>query len=173
MWLILFPLIYCRRPGSNQTHIPLQDIDKLRKLIQARLPDKLPNPRLTCSIWQHLIPNDSRIKVHLEHQPVTDLILIHKLFLSLLSIHIHASELIHLELSSIPSNPLLRKEDRPRRIDINNRTNYDRDQQCNETSHKSPCDIHQPFHKQLGGICIVHTCTDHCIASNLLNLLAP
>ena len=88
-------------------HIAFQDIDELWKFIQACFPDKLPNSGFLLSVWQHLVAYDSRVEVHLKHHSVAYLVLCHELLLSLLGIHIHASEFVHLELSAVSADSLL------------------------------------------------------------------
>ena len=111
--LIMLELIDGRRSRSDKTHITSQDIEKLRKLIDARLPDKLSDPR------------DPRIILHLEHQSL-DLIGGHQFLLSRLRVLIHGPELIERKLSSVLSDSRLSKEYRSRRIKLDRRCDKDR-----------------------------------------------
>src|ERR1035438_3969641 len=45
-----------KRPGAHQAHVALQDVEKLRKLVDARLPQELPHGR------------DARVVSDLEHR---------------------------------------------------------------------------------------------------------
>ena len=74
---------------------------------------KSPIPVFFCPSGKISLPITRGSKIHLEHHAVLDLILIQKIFLSLLRVQIHAAELVHLKALAVSSNPLLDKENRP------------------------------------------------------------
>ena len=141
------------------------------EFIQACFPDKLSNSGFLFSVWQHLIAYYSRVKVHLEHHSVAHFILCHKLFLSLLGIHIHAAEFVHLELSAVPADSLLREEYRSRRGYVYRRSHKYHDDKCEQTAHQSSDYIHAPLYQKCAGICIVHARCDYCVVAYLFYLL--
>ena len=106
MILVPFPFIFCRRPCTHKRHIALQNIEKLRELVQTTGANLFSD---TCNLLSinHLVTNNSRIKVHLKHHTIRNTILCHEFFFSFLSIHIHGSEFVTSKASTILANACL------------------------------------------------------------------
>ena len=66
------------------------------------------------AVRQDFVADDTGIEVHLEHLAVTQFVIFHQLGFAGFRIHIHASELVHLEFLSVFAHTLLGKEDRTR-----------------------------------------------------------
>ena len=86
-----------RRAGPHQGHLPLEDVDQLRQLIQAG----------TAQEAAHT--GDARIFGNLEDRAI---LLVHLLqgFLPGLRIHAHGAELVHQEVLLVPPHPSLLEE---------------------------------------------------------------
>ena len=172
MWFILFPFIKCRWSGAYEAHVAHQDVEELRKFIQACFSDELSDPGLFSSVRQNFVADDPGIEVQFEHHAVADLILGHEFFFSGFGVHVHASEFVHLEFSSVSADSLLGEEDWTWGVYVDNRTNCDHDQQGDQASYKSSGNVHHSFDSQFRGICIVHACGDHYISTYFFYLLA-
>ena len=101
----LFNELWTLRTRTDQAHIPSQNIEKLWQLIDTRLADK---PSDRC---------DTRIVFD---RPAL-------LFLGL-RLYLHRPELVHAERNIVQSHPLLRKDQRSRRRQF--------DQRCCDQHHR-------------------------------------
>ena len=160
-----------RWPRSDDRHIALQDVKKLRELIDASPSDEVADPGLMCSVRQYLITDDSGIEIKLEHLRITELILLHELRLSRLRIHIHATELIHFEALSVLSDALLGEEDRAWGGDVNGRCDEDEKNRRGEAAEQATHDIHEALHHECARRCIVDACREHGVIADLFDEL--
>ena len=92
MGTVTLPLIQSRRPGSDEGHISLEYIEKLRQFVNGMLPDKMPDG------------NNPWIIIHLEHLAF-HLVVLHQFIFARIRIRIHTAEFIDPELSAVPSDP--------------------------------------------------------------------
>ena len=134
--LILFKFIQRRRSRSHQAHIALQNVDELRELVQACLSQELSDLR------------DAGIILHLEHQAI-HFILCHQLLLTLLSINIHGTELVHFENTAVSPHSLLGEEYRTGRIQLDDGCQYNGKNRENHRSNQSSHNIHQTLQQEL------------------------
>lgn len=118
---------------ADNGHITLDDIEKLRKLIDAGLSDEAADTGYP------------RVILHLEHRTVL-LILVLKSLKYLFCIDDHGTELVHLELPSIPANPDL-LEDRTALRVVNEycNSNYYQKRRKNDYSKKCSKEINTPL----------------------------
>lgn len=89
-----------KRPGADQAHVALQDVEELRKLINTRLPQELPHGR------------EARIISDLEHRPAR-LVQVLDLALPLGRIRHHGPELVQVKPWLVAADALLNEEARP------------------------------------------------------------
>ena len=95
------------------TAISLQYIKELRKFIQAPVTDEVSDTFFDCAVRELLAADDSRVKVELEHHAVLHTVFFHEFGFAFFGIHVHTSELIHLEHLSVLSDTGLLEEDCP------------------------------------------------------------
>ena len=169
---ILFPLIHCRWAGAAQRQITFQNIEELRKFIQAVIPDKISNALFDSSIGTLFTADDPGIILKLEHQAALDTVLCHQLCLSGFRIQIHTAEFIHPEQLAVLTNTGLLKENRARRFDVNDGSNDYGQQQCESTAHKTTHNIQHPFPEQFLRGCQRHAEGPHRGSGELLHRLA-
>ena len=123
-------------------------------------------------IRQHLISDYSRVEVHLEHFPIAQFVLFHKLGFPRFRIHVHAAEFVHFEFLSVLSHTFLGEENRARGCQIDGGTNKDGNDSCENTANQSAADVHQALQEKLSEGCIVQAGGQNCIASNLFYKLS-
>ena len=99
-----------QRSGTNQTHIPSDNIEQLRQFIN------------TTSSQEFTYACDTRIVFYFEHR-ATHFVIIFELGLLFLSFFDHGSELVKLKTSFVVANSFLDEEDRPRRSEFNGNSN--------------------------------------------------
>ena len=75
---------------------------------------RVSNTFFDCAVWEFLAADDSRVKVELEHHTVLYTVFLHEFDFAFFGIHVHTSELIHLEHLSVLSDTGLLEEDLPR-----------------------------------------------------------
>src|SRR5690606_5751929 len=90
---------------ANQAHVPLQHIEELRKLVQARLAQELPDA------------GDARVVHDLEVRP-GEMVEVRVLFLQLLSVLEHRPELVHREAFTVHTGALLLEDHRAGRVQL-------------------------------------------------------
>lgn len=131
--VVLIEFTDCRRAGSDKGHVAFEDIPELRKFVKARLADEMAD---LC---------DTRVILHLEHEPV-HFILCKKFRLPLFRILIHAAELVHAELAAIFSDPRLREDDRPGRVEFDKRSENYKEYATDRKAHDRTDDVDRALH---------------------------
>ena len=96
------------------TAISFQYIKELWEFIQTPISYKVSDTFFDCAVRELLAADDSRVKVELEHHAVLYTVFLHEFGFAFFGIHVHASELIHLEQLSVLSDTGLLEEDWPR-----------------------------------------------------------
>ena len=84
---------------------------ELREFIQAPVTDEVSDTFFDCAVRELLAADDSRVKVELEHHAVLYTVFFHEFGFAFFGIHVHTSELIHLEQLSALSDTGLLEED--------------------------------------------------------------
>ena len=100
---VLFHLAGKCRAGANDAHIALQDVPKLRQLVEAGLADKLAHA------------GNAGVILDLEHRAV-HLVLFQQIVQFCLCVGAHRAELVELKRLTISSNTLLRENRASRRV---------------------------------------------------------
>src|SRR5450759_59546 len=98
--LVLLEVGFEERPGTNERHLADQDIEKLRKLVQAPSPQKFAEPRR------------SRVVPDLEEAGIAGVIQMRQLLFLEVRALAHRPELDHPETLSSEPSPLLEEERR-------------------------------------------------------------
>ena len=132
MALVLLVLVHCRRASAHKAHIAAQYIKKLRQLVNARLADEL----------AHL--GHAGVVLHLEHQAV-HLVLGHQLLFALLGVHVHAAQLVDVEVPSVAAHALLLEEERPGAFDLEGDRHDRNDRNAEDAAHQTAHDVHAPL----------------------------
>lgn len=122
-----------RRTGADEGHIALEDVPELREFVEARLADEAADLR------------DARVIFHLEHEAV-HFILGEELLLALLRVLVHAAELVHAELAAIFADPRLRENDRPGRVELDDRAEDDKEDAEDRKAHNRADDVECALH---------------------------
>lgn len=122
-----------RRAGADEGHVALEDVPELREFVEARLADEAADLR------------DARVIFHLEHEAV-HFILGEELLLALLCVLVHAAELVHAELAAIFADPRLRENDRPGRVELDDRAEDDKEDAEDRKAHNRADDVECALH---------------------------
>ena len=88
----------CWRTGSHQGQVPFQNIEKLRKLINAVISDKISNSLFDGSVGALFTAYDPGIEVQFEHHAVGYTVFFHQIRFSGFCIQMHAAEFIYLDM---------------------------------------------------------------------------
>ena len=116
-------------------------IEKLRKLVDGVFTDKVSDTLWPAVFILFLTADDTGVVVHFEHHAAVDLIFFHKLLFAFFSVHVHTSEFIHLKGFAVPTNTILREENRTGRFDINGGGKENKNNKCNYTAEETADDI--------------------------------
>ena len=146
--VVLRPLVLRGRARADKAHLTLEDIVKLRELVEAGVADKIPDSGGLSVFVLLFAADDSWIVVHLEHHAVLNLVFCHQLGLAFFRVHVHAAELVHLKNLAVLSDALLREEDRAGRLSVDNGRDKDEDDPGQNTSDKTSRDVQQPLEDQ-------------------------
>ena len=111
--------------------------------------------------------NDSGIRFYFEHESL-HLILFHEIFLSRLSVLVHAAEFIYFELSSVHAYSALGKENRTRIREVNHRSDNDRQYSGKNKAYKSSEDIKDPLCEHLLSGCQAYALRQDLNTSDLV-----
>ena len=139
------PLILRWGPGSHQTHVPLQHVEKLGKFVQAGFADKFTDAGLFGAVRQQLVADDPGIPLQLEHKAAGDPILLHIFLFQFVGVGIHTAEFVHPEHLAVPANPLLTVKNRAGRGDIDGRADKNSQNRRNQAAYQSAYQIQPPL----------------------------
>ena len=146
--LIQRPLVLRGGAGAYQTHVPLQNVQKLGELVQAGLADELADAGLFRAVRQNPVADDPGIPVQLEHEPAGDPVLLHILLLDLIGVGDHAAELIHLEDLAVAADALLGIENRAGGGSADGRADKQSQHSRNQAAHQAADNIQHPLHRR-------------------------
>ena len=131
--VVLVEFADCRRAGADEGHVALEDVPELREFVEARLADEAADLR------------DARVIFHLEHEAV-HFIFCKELLLALLRVLVHAAELVHAELAAIFADARLRENDRARRVELDDRAEYEKEDAEDRKADDRADDVERALH---------------------------
>ena len=170
MILILVPFIHRRRPRTDQGKLSFEHIEKLGEFIQAEVPDKITDALFHRTIRQNLTADDPGVCIQLEHQAILNAVLLHELCFPGFGIRIHTAEFIHLEELAVFTHTGLGKENRAGRLNVDQWAKNQRQNCCNDTTHKAANNIQQPLGQQISCGHIGHTDSLDQLSTHVLDL---
>ena len=173
MQLIVFPFVRCGRSRPHQTHIALQHVEELRKLIQTAAPEEFTESGFLCSVRQNLIPDDAGIEVHLEHQPVRHAVPVLQLLLMLLRVYFHRTQLQNLKTLAVAADALLPEQDRPGRGKLDHRSEDQHNEHGQDTAGEPAREVPRALDEQLHRRGIVRGMRQDIISVDFLHKAFP
>lgn len=103
MIVIALPLVLCGRSGADHAHVTHEYVEELWELIEAGFADELTDAGSMLAVRQDPVADDARVEIEFEHETAVDTVLGHVVLLALLSVRVHAADLIESELVSVPA----------------------------------------------------------------------
>lgn len=152
--LVLLPFVHGGRAGPDHGHGTLEDIEELRKFIQTGFSDEFADTGLFRAVGENLVADDAGVEIELEHHAVLHTVLFHQLFLALFGVHVHGTDLVHLEALAVLADALLGKEDGAGRLVPDDGADDGDDQEGGQTADQTGKDIEEALDDELkrGGI---------------------
>lgn len=165
---VFLPFILSGGTCAYQGHVSSQDIEELGEFIQTAGADLFSNAGDLFSV-HNLVSDDSRVEVQLEHHAVGNPVLRHEVFLPLLRVHVHGTNLVALKALAVEPDSCLLEEDGAGAFLFDFRPDDGDDQQSQNAAGQTAQDVKDPLNDQLPGAGIVGGHGKDVVAAHLLD----